>query len=93
MTKFDHNSENGNSQILEAREDEISLLDIFLFFKNEYQFIIGFTLLGFVGAASYVWTVPKQYEVIGQIKMAQIANLNNNNNNNNDDDIHSNIWV
>ena len=73
MTKFDQNSENQNSRILEAREDEISLLDIFLFFKNEYQFILGFTLLGFVGAASYLWAVPKQYEVIGQIKIAQIA--------------------
>ena len=82
MTKFDQNSENRNPQFVEAKEDEISLLDIFLFFKNEYQFIIGFTLLGFVGAALYLWTVPKQYEVIGQIKMAQIANLNNNNNNN-----------
>ena len=83
MTKFDQNSENRNPQFVEAKEDEISLLDIFLFFKNEYQFIIGFTLLGFLGAALYLWTVPKQYEVIGQIKMAQIANLNNNNNNNN----------
>jgi hypothetical protein len=81
VTNIDQNSENQNSRILEAREDEISLLDIFLFFKNEYQFIIGFTLLGFVGVALYLWTVPKQYEVIGQIKMAQIANLNNNNNN------------
>jgi hypothetical protein len=79
VTKFDQNSENRNPQFVEAKEDEISLLDIFLFFKNEYQFIIGFTLLGFVGAALYLWTVPKQYEVIGQIKMAQIANLNNNN--------------
>lgn len=83
MTNFDQNSENRNSQIVEAKEDEISLLDIFLFFKNEYQFILGFTLLGFVGAASYLWAVPKQYEVIGQIKMAQIANLNLNLNNNN----------
>lgn len=81
MTKFDQNSENRNSRVVESGEDEISLLDIFLFFKNEYQLIIGFTLLGFVGAALYLWTVPKQYEVIGQIKMAQIANLNNNNNN------------
>jgi hypothetical protein len=83
VTKFDQNSENRNSRVVESGEDEISLLDIFLFFKNEYQFIIGFTLLGFVGAALYLWTVPKQYQVIGQIKMAQIANLNNNNNNNN----------
>ncbi len=80
MTNIDQNSENRNSRILEAREDEISLLDIFLFFKNEYQFILGFTLLGFLGAALYLWTVPKQYEAIGQIKMAQIANPNNNNN-------------
>jgi hypothetical protein len=78
VTNFNQNPENQNPRILEAREDEISLLDIFLFFKNEYQFILGFTLLGFVGAALYLWTVPKQYEVIGQIKMAQIANLNNN---------------
>ncbi len=77
MTNLHQNSENRNPQIVEAKEDEISLFDIFLFFKNEYQFILGFTLLGFVGAASYLWTVPKQYEVIGQIKMAQIANPNN----------------
>ena len=81
MTNSHRNSENPNPQIVDAKDDEISLLDIFLFFKNEYQFIIGFALLGFVGAALYLWTVPKQYEVIGQIKMAQIANLNNNNNN------------
>ena len=87
MTKFDQNSENRNSRVVESGEDEISLLDIFLFFKNEYQFILGFTLLGFVGAALYLWTVPKQYEVIGQIKMAQIANLNNNNNNNNNNNV------
>ena len=43
MTNIDQNSENQNSRILEAREDEISLFDIFLFFKNEYQFILGFT--------------------------------------------------
>ena len=82
MTNIDQNSENRNSRILEAKEDEISLFDIFLFFKNEYKFILGFTLLGFLGAALYLWIVPKQYEVIGQIKMAQIANVNNNNNNN-----------
>lgn len=79
MTNSHRNSENPNPQIVDAKDDEISLLDIFLFFKNEYQFILGFTLLGFLGAALYLWTVPKQYEVIGQIKMAQIANLNNNN--------------
>ena len=73
MTKFDENSENRNLRVVESGEDEISLLDIFLFFKNEYQFILGFTLLGFVGAALYLWTVPKQYEVSGLIKMAQIS--------------------
>ncbi len=82
MTNSHQNSENRNPQIVDAKDDEISLLDIFLFFKNEYQFILGFALLGFVGAALHLWTVPKQYEVIGQIKMAQIANLNMNNNNN-----------
>ena len=82
MSKFDQNPENRNPQIVEAKEDEISLFDIFLFFKNEYQVIVAFTLLGFVGAALYLWTVPKQYEVISQIKVAQIANPNNNNNSN-----------
>ena len=81
MTNFHQNSENRNPQFVEAKEDEISLLDILLFFKNEYQFIVGFTLLGFVGAALYLWTVPKQFEASGQIRMAQIANLNNNINN------------
>ena len=83
MTNSHQNSENRNPQIVDAKDDEISLLDIFLFFKNEYQFILSFALLGFVGAALYLWAVPQQYEVIGQIKMAQIANLNNNNNINN----------
>jgi hypothetical protein len=91
VTNIDQNSENRNSRVVESGEDEISLLDIFLFFKNEYQFIVGFTLLGFVGAALYLWTVPKQYEVIGQIKMAQIANLNNNNNNTNVTPLGTNI--
>ena len=79
MTRFDQNPENRNPQIVEAKEDEISLLDIVLFLKNEYQFIIGFALLGLLGTALYVWTVPNQYEVTGQIRMAQIANVNNNN--------------
>ena len=80
MTNSHRNSENPNPQIVDAKDDEISLLDIFLFFKNGYQFILSFALLGFVGAALYLWAVPQQHEVIGQIKMAQIANLNNNNN-------------
>ncbi len=73
MTNIDQNSENRNSRVVESGEDEISLLDIFLFFKNEYQFIVGFILLGFVGAASYLWTVPKHYEASVQIKLAQIS--------------------
>ncbi len=83
MTNFHQSSENQDSRIVEAREDEISLFDIFLFFKNAYQFILSFALLGFVGAVSYLWTVPKQYEGSGQIKMAQIANVNDKINNNN----------
>ena len=73
MTNIDQNSENRNPRVVESGEDEISLLDILLFFKDEYRFILGFTLLGFVGAASYLWTVPKQYEARAQIKMAQIS--------------------
>ena len=87
MTNIDQNSENRNSRTLEAREDEISLLDIFLFFKDEYRFILGFTLLGFIGAALYFWTLPKQYEASGQIRMAQIANANNYNNYNNNNNV------
>ena len=76
MTKFHQSSENRNPQILEIKEDEISLVDIFLFFKNKYRFIIGFALLGFVGGALYLWVVPKQYTASGQIKIAQISNGN-----------------
>ena len=78
MTNFHKSVEKRNSQIRDDIEDEISLFDIFLFFKNEFQFIVGFALLGFVGAALYLSVVPKQYEVSGQIKMAQIASANNN---------------
>ncbi len=81
MTNFHENSENRNPQIVEAKEDEISLFDIFLFFKDEYKVIFGFTLLGVLGVVSYLWTVPKEFEASLQIRMAQIAYPNNNNTN------------
>jgi hypothetical protein len=76
VTNFNQNSENRNPQVVDANEDEISLLDILLFFKDEYRFILGFTLLGFIVAAAYLWTVPRQYEASAQIKMAQIPTGN-----------------
>jgi hypothetical protein len=81
VTNFHENSENRNPQIVEAKEDEISLFDIFLFFKDEYKVIFGFTLLGVLGVVSYLWTVPKEFEASLQIRMAQIAYPNNNNTN------------
>lgn len=47
--------------------------------QESWKTIAGFTALGITGAALYLLAVPKQYEAIAQIKMAQIANVNNNN--------------
>lgn len=63
------------------QENEILLIDIFEFLQESWKTIVGFTVLGIVGAGLYLWAVPNQYEASAQIKMAQIANLNNNNNN------------
>jgi uncharacterized protein involved in exopolysaccharide biosynthesis len=62
--------------------DELSLLDIIEFIQESWKTIVGFTILGIVGGALFLWAIPKQYEASAQIKMAQIANVNNNNNNN-----------
>jgi uncharacterized protein involved in exopolysaccharide biosynthesis len=64
-------------------DDELSLVDIINFFQESWKVIVGFMVLGIVGAAIYLWVVPRQFEASAQIKMAQIANVNNNSNNNN----------
>ena len=70
-----------NTQSIETQEQEISLADILEFIQESWKTIVGFTILGIVGGALFLWAIPKQYEASAQIKMAQIANVNNNNNN------------
>lgn len=82
MTTFDQNSRNQKLHNFNAEVYEISLIEILLFIKSAYKTIIGFSLLGIIGSAFYLWMIPKQYEASAQIKMAQIANVNNNNFNN-----------
>lgn len=62
-------------------DEEVSLVDILNFFAESWQTVLVFTLLGLGVAGVYLFFVPKQYEAIAQIKMAQIASPNNNNNN------------
>lgn len=57
------------------QEDEISLLDILDFFKENIRFILRFTYLFFVlGTVFAILTNPK-YEAIGNIQMAKVANV------------------
>ena len=61
------------------QEDEISLLDILLFCKRSWIIIAVFGAIGLAIAIFYLLIVPKQYQAIAQIQMAQINTANNNN--------------
>lgn len=62
------------------QEDEISLLETLLFLKRFWKIIASFGVTGFAIALTYILIVPKQYQAIAQIQMAQISNATNNNN-------------
>lgn len=72
MTKIirEYNSPNQPKDLA----DELPLVAIVEFILEYWKTITGFTLLGIAGAGIYLWVVPKQYEAIAQIKMAQIVN-------------------
>lgn len=70
-----------NNQLSNApsnQEEEISLLDILLFLKRSRIFIAVFGAIGLAIAIIYLLTVPKQYQAIAQIQMAQISTAANN---------------
>lgn len=73
-------TENHHSSIQSpVNEDEISLLDALLFLKGSWVII---ALLGAVGvaiASIYLLTVPKQYQAVAQIQMAQLSTATNKN--------------
>lgn len=65
-----------NTQKVGQPNDEISLLDILVFFKKSWKVI---TLCGFFGsifATLYLLLTPKHYEARAQIRMAQIGLTN-----------------
>jgi F0F1-type ATP synthase assembly protein I len=64
-------------------DNELSLTDMLHFVAESWKAIMLFMLIGLGAAFVFINIVPKQYEAIAQIKMAQIASPNNNNNNNN----------
>ncbi len=64
------------------QDEEISLLDILLFLKRSWFIIAVFGAIGLAIAIIYLLIVPKQYQAIVQIQMAQISSAANNTNNN-----------
>ena len=71
------NNQSSNAPL--NKEDEISLLDILLFLKRSWKTIVAFGAIGLVIAAIFLLTLPKQYQAIAQIQMAQVANIASNN--------------
>jgi len=64
------------------QDEEISLLDILLFLKRSWFIIAVFGAIGLAITIIYLLIVPKQYQAIVQIQMAQISSAANNTNNN-----------
>ena len=69
------NNQSSNAPI--NQEEEISLLDILLFLRRSWIIIAVFGAIGLAIAIIYLLTVPKQYQAIAQIQMAQISATNN----------------
>jgi len=57
--------------------DEISMLDIFRFLMGAWKVIIIFEFIGLALSITYLAIVPKQYEAIAKITMAQIGVASN----------------
>ena len=57
----------------DASEDEISLLDIFIFLKNSRYDIGISTLICLIIGASYYFVAPNKYEATATIQMALVA--------------------
>ncbi len=56
-----------------TQEDDISLSDSINFLLKSWRTIALMGLLGFIFAIAYLLVIPKKYQAIAQIQMAQIA--------------------
>jgi LPS O-antigen subunit length determinant protein (WzzB/FepE family) len=59
-----------------STNEEISLIDVLLFFKCAWKTILLLGLLGLVIASMYLFVTPKQYEVSARITMAKLPKTN-----------------
>jgi uncharacterized protein involved in exopolysaccharide biosynthesis len=69
---------NQNSSVQIGPQDQIydsgiSFLDIFIFLKRSYKLIALMGILGVAVSFIYILILPKQYQAIAQIQMAQIT--------------------
>lgn len=64
------------------QDDEISLKDMIDFMIESWKSIAVAGVLGIMGATTFLWVTPNQYQATAQIQMAQISASNNNNNTN-----------
>lgn len=66
---------------LREDDEEISLVDILSFLRGAYKSIVIGSIVGLSISLIYFSAIPKRYEAVAQISMAQIgaANIDNNN--------------
>nr|WP_255533727.1 Wzz/FepE/Etk N-terminal domain-containing protein [Polynucleobacter sp. es-MAR-4] len=64
-----------------SKEGDISFIDILCFLKSVYKIIAIAGVAGLVISVGYLTVIPKQYEAVAQIAMAQVSAANNNTNN------------
>ncbi len=55
------------------QESEISFVDSFNFFLKSWKTIVLMGLLGLIFTIAYLLVIPRKYQAIAQIQMAQIA--------------------
>lgn len=71
------------SEIQTQVDNEISLLDILCFLRGAYKSTLIAGVTGLAVALSYLAVIPKQYEAVAQIAMAQIGVTNSSSSSNN----------
>lgn len=71
------NNQNSNAPLNEGKE--ISLIDILLFLRGSWKIITILGAIGLAAAIIYLLAIPKQYQAIAQIQMAQISAGNSTN--------------
>jgi hypothetical protein len=56
----------------QSKEGEISPIQIVKFFLESWKNIFFFGVLGVVGGIFYLYSTPKEYEVVAQVQLAQV---------------------